>query len=214
MINIDDTFYSGFIPPMIAGLAKPNSYGAQLNPVIDDIFTPRGRELIDAANDRCPISELLTFFEMSITSTDYQKLGPAIFQEPTFADVLSHNTMGVVKSETPTAPIFIYHGVKDEIMPYADVEALTNSWCENGAAVHLTTYENAGHVALELISLPDIFHFVNAAFEDKVDTKACSHRTELRSKLDPRALLGNLGPFAEKVIDKLTHLGENGTVLF
>ena len=89
---------------MISGLAKPTSYGKQLNPVIDDIFTPRGRELIEAANDRCPISELLTFFEMSITSTKFQKLGPGIFQEPTFVDILSHNTMGVVKSETPQLP--------------------------------------------------------------------------------------------------------------
>lgn len=214
IINIDDTFYSGFVPPMIAGLAKPTSYGKQLKPVIDDIFNPRGRELIEAANDRCPISELLTFFEMSITSTKFQKLGPGIFQEPTFADILSHNTMGVVKSETPTAPTFIYHGVKDEIFPYADVEALTDSWCEKGAAVHFITYENAGHVPLELISLPDVFHFVNAAFEDKVDTNACSRRTELRSKLDPRALVGNLGPFAEKVVDKITHLGEKGSLLF
>jgi hypothetical protein len=144
-VFLDNTLSSGFLPPAIAGLNKPSSYQAELDPTIKSIITPYGQSKLDFANEHC-IADLVNFAEMSIQATYFQRLGDQLFYEPTVRDVLSRCTMGASKDETPIAPVYMYHALNDEIIPYANATTLVDRWCNNGAAVDFVTYQNGRHL--------------------------------------------------------------------
>ncbi|OQE46022.1 hypothetical protein PENCOP_c001G03642 [Penicillium coprophilum] len=212
MYQLDNTAFSGFLPAAIAGLSRPSAYGAELIPFIKEIITPEGQKALDTASSECATADLLAFFEKSILDTSFQSLGDAFIFDPTIGAVLSHNTMGVNKDETPTAPTFVYHAKKDEIIPYADAKKMVDSWCNWDANVKLTTYASGGHATTEIIAIPDAIKFVQNAFAGT--TKAgCTKNTELGSVLNPLALGVNLEPILVKLIDGLFHLGDQDSKL-
>lgn len=206
LVFIDNTLFSGFIPPAVAGLAMPSAYGAELRPVIDKILTDKGRKALESAKTNCAVGDLISFPEMSLFSKDIQSLGWGLLEQPAVKSVLSKNNLGVNKNETPTAPVFVYHATQDEVIPYSDASNMVNSWCDNGANVKFTSYKNGGHATTEVIALPDAIKFVEAAFAGTTQ-KGCSHNTQLDSLLNPIALGVELEPILTKLIDVLAALG-------
>ncbi|KAG2413218.1 hypothetical protein HFD88_002407 [Aspergillus terreus] len=207
LLLLDDSAFSGFIPAAIVGLSAPSAYGAQLGPVVDRIITDEGREKLEAAATQCAVADLASFFEQSLFDTSIQTLGRGILDEPTIKQVLAQNTMGVKKSETPTAPMFVYHATADEVIPYANASATVDAWCGYGADVKFTTFGSGGHATTEVIALPDAIEFVEAAFGGTTES-GCSRNTELASKLNPLALGLDLEPILVQLVNALSKLGE------
>ena len=205
---VDGTISSGFLPVSIAGLLKPSAYETQLKPLLDSIITPYGRQVLDFANSNCVVPNLIEFSGQSILSTKVQSLGPGLLYNPVVAGILTDNTMGLKKKETPVAPVLIYHASQDEIVPYADAVPLVSKWCANGANVHFTTYGNGGHITTEIVGLPEALKFTSDAFAGSV-AKGCFKNTELSSLLNPLALGIELEPVAVKLIEILLTLGKN-----
>lgn len=208
LVYIDNTLFSGFIPAAIAGLAMPSAYGAELNPIIEKILTPKGQQIIATARSTCAIGDLITFPEMSLFSTEIQSLGDRVLYDPTVQAVLSKNMMGVNKTEMPTAPVFVYHGTQDEVIPYANASTMVNSWCSNGVSVKFTTFATGGHVTTEVVALPDTINFVEHAFAGTT-ASGCSKNTKLGNILNLIALGVELEPILTKLIDVLAHLGQS-----
>ncbi|KAK5690717.1 hypothetical protein LTS12_028794, partial [Elasticomyces elasticus] len=142
----------------------------------------------------------------SLFSTDVQSLGSGILEEPTIAEILSKNVLGVGQAGTPKAPVFLYHASEDEIVPYANASTLRDSWCTNGANVKFTTFGSGGHVTTEVIALPDAINFVHAAFDGNT-ASGCSNNTELASRLNPLALGAELEPVLVQLLEALTLAG-------
>ncbi|OQE26558.1 hypothetical protein PENSTE_c005G08627 [Penicillium steckii] len=208
LVFIDNTVFSGFIPPAVVGLAMPSAYGAELSPIIEKVLTDKGRKTLESAKTNCAVGDLLAFPEMSLFSTDVQSMGWDLLQQPTIKSILSKNTLGVNKDETPTAPVFVYHATQDEVIPYSNASAMVNSWCDNGANVKFTSYGNGGHATTEVIALPDAISFVESAFAGNT-TKGCSRNTKLDNVLNPIALGSELEPILTKLIDVLAALGRD-----
>ncbi|KAL4862423.1 hypothetical protein BDV12DRAFT_207224 [Aspergillus spectabilis] len=206
LLFIDDTTFSGFIPAAIDGLSKPSAYGAELGPVIDSIITEKGQSILDFANENCAVSDLLNFLGGSIFSTDIQTLGTGLLTEPTIQAILKENVLGAKQSETPSAPIFVYHATQDEIIPYSNATAMVDSWCSNGADVTFTTYGNGGHATTEIIGLPDVVGFVESAFKESVKS-GCSSNEKLTSVLNPIALGVELEPILVALVEALGKIG-------
>lgn len=57
--------------------------------------------------------------------------------EPAWQARLAENNLGAT---APVAPLYIYHGARDELLPYEPVTALVRNYCEAGASVTLRTY--------------------------------------------------------------------------
>ncbi|KAF7719852.1 Lipase [Penicillium ucsense] len=212
LLFLDDTLFSGFLPAAVAGLSMPSAYGAELKPVIDRIVTPTGAQALASARQNCAPVDLLTFPEMSILSTKFQSLGRGLLYEPTIQKVLSQNTLGVNKTETPTAPVFVYHATQDEIIPYSNASALVSSWCENGVSVKFTTFATGGHLTTEIVALPRTISFIENAFRGQAPT-SCSSETVLSSILDPIALGIELEPVLLKLVEVILRLGSNDSNL-
>ncbi|KAJ5513504.1 Lipase secreted [Penicillium fimorum] len=207
MYQLDNTAFSGFLPAAIVGLSQPSAYGAELSPFISKIITPEGQKSLDTAASECATTDLSAFFEKSIFDTSFQTLGDAFIFDPTIQSVLKQNSMGANKDETPTAPTFVYHAKKDEVIPYADAKKMVDSWCSWDANVKLTTYASGGHATTEIIAIPDAINFVQNAFAGTTKS-GCTANTELGSVLNPLALGVELEPILVKLIDGLFHLGD------
>ncbi|KAL5001048.1 secretory lipase-domain-containing protein [Aspergillus recurvatus] len=161
---LDGKMYSGFIPAAIDGLSKPSAYGAQLQPIMDRIATERGKAVLDYANTHCVPRDLVNWPNESMLSPDIQTLGPDLLLEPTIHSVLVENLLGGMPEETPIAPVLVYHGVEDEIIPYHDVPPMVDSWCNAGATVQFRTYVTGGHARTLLGSLTDSAGYIDDAF--------------------------------------------------
>ncbi|EME38255.1 hypothetical protein DOTSEDRAFT_75726 [Dothistroma septosporum NZE10] len=203
---ISNTAFSGFSPAVVDGLSKPTAYGTSLGAVITSIITPLGQSKLDFANKNC-IADLLNFFETSFLSTTIQTLGNRLFYQPTIASILSQQTMGTSKNETPTVPVYVYHASDDEIIPYANATTLVDSWCNNGAAVDFVTFGNGGHFTTEILGFVGAYQFVQDAFAGTVAKTGCTRSTTLNDTLDPLALGVDLEPVLVELINALAALG-------
>ncbi|KAH0305056.1 LIP-domain-containing protein, partial [Aureobasidium melanogenum] len=205
-VLLDGTLFAGFLPQALVGLSTPTAYGAQLNPVFNSIITPLGRQELDSAEQICGVENLFTFAFQSVQSTRFQTLGNQVFYEPTIAEVLDQNVMGVNASETPKAPVYMYHATNDEIIPYANASTLYSDWCADGASVHFTTVAAGGHATTEIIGFVGAFNFVNSAFAGNI-TNGCSTSTELADSLNPLALGVQLEPVIVQLLNTLAVAG-------
>lgn len=137
-------------------------------------------------------------------------MGRGLLYNPIVSSILKQNTMGVKRDETPTAPVFVYHGIQDEVIPYSNATAMVDAWCKNGASVKFTTFGTGGHATTEVVALPDVINFVEAAFAGTADS-GCSRNTELGSILNPLALGVELEPLLVKLIEVLLSAGKGDT---
>ncbi|EKV06308.1 hypothetical protein PDIG_70870 [Penicillium digitatum PHI26] len=207
LYEIDNTAFSGLLPPAFVGLSRPSAYGADLAPFLNKVVTADGQKILGSAASQCFTADLATFFERSIFATSFQTLGTDFVFDPIVQSVLKQNTMGVNKDETPTAPTFVYHTTDDEIIPYVNAKTMVDSWCSWDANVKFTTYSSGGHATTEIIAIPDAIQFVQDAFAGTTK-KGCTTSTEFGSILNPFALGAGLEPIFTKLIDALTHLGD------
>ncbi|KAI6908120.1 LIP-domain-containing protein [Hortaea werneckii] len=211
-VYIDNTLFAGFLPAAISGLSKESAYGAQLQPFLDEVLTPYGDYIVGAASQLCAPGDLLLFADQSVFSTRVQTLGREILYQAPFDSILEQQTMGVNSDETPTAPVFLYHAVDDEIIPYHNATTLYDDWCGYGADVSFLTYESGGHFTTELVGAIEQAKFVESAFAGTTST-GCSQRTTADPKIDPLALGLDLEPILTNLLTALGNLGDNDNTL-
>ncbi|KAL4905081.1 hypothetical protein BDW74DRAFT_185194 [Aspergillus multicolor] len=198
--HLDGNTYSGFIPAAIDGLSKPSAYGAQLLPILDAIATEQGKLLLNYANTHCVPADLAHWPNKSMLSTELQILGPDLLLEPTVHSVLVGNLLGSLPEESPIAPVLVYHGLQDEIIPYHDVPIMVDAWCNAGATVHFTTYLNGGHARTLLGSLTDSAGYIDSAFNGSLP-RGCSSQFK-RMIMQPDGMEEELQPEYRRLTDK------------
>lgn len=176
LVYIDKTFWSGFLPAAVAGLLKPSAYLAKLGALVDKYILPAGRQALDFANNNCAPADIIAFSNKSIFDPTFQTLGRDLISLPEVVDVLEDNIMGLHQSETPTAPVYLYHSIADEIIPYANVTTLDMAWCSNGATVKFATHSSGGHLTTEVNGFSAALNFVKQAFAGNV-TAGCESTT-------------------------------------
>ncbi|KAG5417644.1 hypothetical protein I9W82_005280 [Candida metapsilosis] len=78
----------------------------------------------------------------------------------------------------PRAPVFIYHGRKDDIVPFADVERVYNNWCEWGVdSLELAIDETYLHSEELYIGAPAAVAWITKRFEGEEPVKGCSKQS-------------------------------------
>ncbi|KAL4960013.1 secretory lipase-domain-containing protein [Aspergillus stella-maris] len=185
-LYLDNTTFSGFIPAAIDGMLKPSAYQKQLQPVIDSIITEKGQALLDYGNTHCVVADLFNAPHQSMFSTDIQKLGTGLLREPTIVSIMLENLLPGEREETPVAPVFIYHGLHDDVIDYTYIPALVDTWCQRGVSVQFTTYVNGGHARVLLGSVSESSAYIDTAFAGTLE-RGCSSNTK-DARLDAHAL--------------------------
>lgn len=122
----------------------------------------RGRDLIARARSLCLAS--MDGVERLVTTsfterTDYVTSDP--LATSTWRARLGASRLGAT---APAAPVFQYHALLDELVPYAQAAETRRRWCEAGAHVTWATIPLAEHVVGAVKGVPLALDFLSARF--------------------------------------------------
>lgn len=127
-------------------------------PEILPVFNEAGRQLIQDIGDKCLAEEVIGYPFRRLA--DYSD-SPDPLSEPVVRGVLAHNKMG---TRGPTAPVYLYHSLFDELIPYASAREIRSTWCSKGTKVQFHTSYLSEHNILALSGGPAAVAYLSARF--------------------------------------------------
>lgn len=160
-----------------AGRAYP-----ELGQLIDSILTPEGKDLAKRFGQSCNMMIVLQgFFK------DIKKLStiPEPFEHPIAKKVLADNKMG---QHLPSAPMFVYHSVNDELVPVKPVDDLVKSYCANGVRVSYQRDQLSEHIVLVGTGAPLALAWLQDRMNGKPAESGCKTTTHTSMLANPLAL--------------------------
>lgn len=144
--KVDGTLFAGVYFGAVVGLARANP---QINP--NDYATPAGLAMLKDMANRCLLGTLQGQPEML---TPYAlKKGSQYLKDPNFLNLPEMQAIGEENNlgqRMPKAPVYIYEGVLDEVMPLADVDQLVSTYCAQGQKVQYRRVALGDHITLAL----------------------------------------------------------------
>lgn len=123
--GVDGTAFVAFA--LMAALGLDSAY-SDLN--LDGYLNAKGKDLKVNSGSTCIVSidGMSTFLSTAFTRIDdYVNTNP--LSTPTWQARLNQNKLGATK---PAMPVYQYHGLIDEIVPYGQASELRTAWCAAG----------------------------------------------------------------------------------
>ena len=149
--QIDGGIASGLV--MLASTGLTRAYPEMLS-----LLNDAGRQMIERIGDMC-IGEAVSAFPFR--HLNEFTISPDPLSEPVARTVLELNHLG---RQTPKAPVFLYHSVFDELIPFQSAQALQRDWCTGGG--HVTLYADAlsEHSSLAVSGSPLAVNYLGSRF--------------------------------------------------
>jgi pimeloyl-ACP methyl ester carboxylesterase len=161
-LNTDGNFWFSFLAFAAVGL---NSAYPELN--LDSYLNQTGRDLMNQGRDACLADGLILGAGKHIE--DLTTTNP--LNNPQWQARINQQKLGSVG---PKVPVFAYHGILDEIIPYAQATALRDAWCARGTKVQWTDYFFADHLLGVFSGAGDVVNWMNARFTNQPLTPTCN----------------------------------------
>lgn len=134
----------------------------------------KGKAALLKAQDMC-LGQFLTGAPDPLVSFAYQRMKnltevPDLLEDPAVKQVIAENRLG---QRTPGAPMYIYQGTLDELMPIADVDALVKQYC--GEGVKLTYKKGVNeHILMAVSGFGGALSFLKDRLNDKPAGSNCN----------------------------------------
>ncbi|QHC24076.1 lipase family protein [Streptomyces sp. GS7] len=107
---------------------------------LDRYLNDKGRHYVDFLRNNCVAADVAAGLFKRIS--DVTVKNP--LYEPDWQARLRESALG---TGTPDAPVYLYHGTADELIPYAVGRRLRADWCAKGAPVQWSSVPLGEHVA-------------------------------------------------------------------
>ena len=149
--QIDGGMASGLV--LLASTGLTRAYPEMLA-----LLNDAGREMVRRIGDMC-VGEAVSAFpfrHLNEFTTSKEPLA-----EPVSKTVLEINHLGRL---TPKAPVFLYHSVWDELIPFSSARALQADWCRTGGHVSLYADPLSEHSSLAVTGAPLAVSFLASRF--------------------------------------------------
>ncbi|OZD69585.1 lipase [Rhodococcus sp. 06-1059B-a] len=101
-------------------------------PEMRSLANDNGKRLALVQKDQCV--DVLSYSGLALFDQQNLSNVPDVFNHPITRAVVEENRMGQI---APEAPIYIYQGLQDFLIPKEGAEAVQDQWCAAGASVHL-----------------------------------------------------------------------------
>lgn len=162
--NLDGGLYSMFAGYVFTGMA--DGFGIDTAPYLNT----EGKAYIAKLRNTCTIDLPLNAFRpfTSLTS-DGSSLPELLGKEP-FKSAVADNRVG---NRKPSAPVYVYNSLLDDIVPYKISKTLAQDWCGKGANVQLKLGIAPTHVGGYLEANPYINSFLKGIFAGKTPQSGC-----------------------------------------
>lgn len=163
--DVDGGPYAGLIAVGAAGVENGNP---ELKRIFKKYVTKTGRKAFNYARKNCAFLASVPFAFQKIQTSKYFKDGRKVSEIPVLKDVLDDLTMGKKKGRAPRAPVFMYHAVTDEVVPYSAAKTTAKRWCNRGANVEfLTETFISEHIVAYLGTFAKMVKFIEDRFAGK-----------------------------------------------
>ncbi|MGH3739183.1 MAG: lipase family protein [Micromonosporaceae bacterium] len=157
---IDGGPFSGLGLGAIIGLTREY-------PELETLMNDAGRRLKEEAGDMC-VGELASTYPFKRIAS--YTTSPDPLNEPIAKQVLALNRMG---SAAPAAPVYLYHSLLDELIPYTSAATLAKQWCAKGAKVTFYTDVVSEHSSLAVTGAPAAVGYLAARFRAQPIPTTC-----------------------------------------
>jgi hypothetical protein len=149
--QIDGGPFSGLFLGAAVGISR--EYPETLS-----ILSDAGRALVRQIGDMCveQLSATFPFRRFNEFTTVADPLS-----DPRVADTLRIIELGKV---APPAPVYLYHSIFDELIPFAGAQKLRDTWCEGGTKVTFHADPLSEHVVLAASGAPAAVAFLAGQF--------------------------------------------------
>ncbi|MFG2139997.1 lipase family protein [Streptomyces sp. NPDC048650] len=126
----------------------------------------KGRRYVDFMKNHCVAADGVvgTFEKVS----DVTVKNP--LHEPDWQRRLHESDLG---TRTPDAPVYLYHGTADELIPYAVGKQLRADWCARGATVRWTSIPLGEHVVGAVVGAFPAANWLADRFADRPAAGNC-----------------------------------------
>ncbi len=130
-------------------------------------LTPAGQTALAALNGMCQTDALTAYAGKSIEG--YTIGGTDPISTPQWTAVLNANNLGATK---PAVPIYQYHGLVDEVIPYSVEQTLHSQYCALGATTDLVGYPGE-HVTTQSEAQTDVDTWIQQRIQGQPATSNC-----------------------------------------
>ncbi|WP_187776152.1 lipase family protein [Antrihabitans cavernicola] len=118
-----------------------------------DLLNDQGRQAEQVLSGRC--------IEEGAIAYPFRQLGdftivPNPLDDPRVQKFFAELKLGAA---APTAPVYLYHAVYDEGMPFAAAQQLARDWCAGGSKVWFQAEQVAEHLSLSVTETPAVLKF-------------------------------------------------------
>jgi hypothetical protein len=149
--NINGTIWFAFLAGTAEGF---NTVYPSLD--LNSELTPAGQTAMNQLEGMCQAQGLLTFAGKKIE--DYTVGGVNPITQPQWQAVLDASNLGTMK---PTAPLYEYHGLLDEVIPYRVEQTLHGQYCAMGVNTKLVGYLG-DHILTQVLAQTDVVNWLAA----------------------------------------------------
>lgn len=140
---------------------------------IDALLTPEGRAALAAQADQCVASTLAT--NLFRDTTGYWSVPlTELMQVPALAAAIEQTKLG---GTAPTAPVYLYSGVNDEIVPIATVDRLAETYCAGGTPLTYRRDEISLHATLIMTGASDALNWLGGRIDGSPSAPGCNTQT-------------------------------------
>ncbi|KAI8331305.1 secretory lipase-domain-containing protein [Chlamydoabsidia padenii] len=185
-----------------AGLAMSGINGLtnqypELATYVDSVLLPNKKKAFYRAKDLC-LGEILLEYAFQRMSSYVNR--PDYTNAPVAKKILEASVMG--RTNVPKIPLFMYHAIHDEAVPYKPAGKMYNDWCGKGADIEFVKDELSEHVVLYITGSANAIMYLEDRFQGIPVQQGCSARTTVTSLLDK----GALEVFGKTILDALIGL--------
>jgi hypothetical protein len=149
--QIDGGIASGLV--MLAATGLTRAYPEMLS-----LLNDAGRRMLERIGDMC-IGEAVSAFPFRHLNEFTTSKDP--LAEPVARAVLETNDLGQLP---PRAPVFLFHSVWDELIPFTSAQALQADWCRAGGKVALYADVLSEHSSLAVTGAPLAVTYLGSRF--------------------------------------------------
>jgi hypothetical protein len=149
--QIDGGLASGL--ELLASVGLMRAYPEMLSLLNDE-----GRQMVDQIGDMC-VGDATGAFPYRRLNEFTVAEDP--LSEPVTVEVMEKNHLG---RQAPGAPVFLYHSVLDELIPFSTARQLRADWCDRGVAVAFYADLLSEHSSLAVTGAPLAVSYLGSRF--------------------------------------------------
>ena len=127
-------------------------------PEMLSLLNDRGRQMLNQIGDMC-VGDAVRAYPFRRLNEFTQSKDP--LSEPVAVAVMETNHLG---RGTPSAPVFLYHSILDELIPFPTAQELRANWCRHGVAVTFYADALSEHSSLAATGAPLAISYLASRF--------------------------------------------------